>query len=120
MSTSTEQTRDVMNHHLDAFTTNQGADAIVRDYDEHAILYTPDCVYRGVDEIRHFFETFLDNLPKQAREVFRMHSEEAHGEVGYIAWSVGELVPLGTDTFVIKDDKIVQQTYAAHICPLQP
>ena len=118
MSMSTEQTLNVMSRHLNAFMTNKGADAIVGDYDEHAILYTPDCVYRGVNEIRHFFDAFLNNLPEQALELFRMRSQEAHGEVGYIVWSVGELIPLGTDTFVIKDGKIAQQTYAALICPL--
>jgi hypothetical protein len=115
MNTSTEQTLNVMNHDLHAFMTRQGADAIVGDYDENAILYAPDCVYRGIDEIRRFFKAFLGNLPEQALELFRMRSQEAHGEVGYIVWSVGELIPLGTDTFVVKDGKIVQQTYAAHI-----
>jgi len=115
MSTSTDQTLNVMNHHLQAFLTNQGIDAIVRDYDEHAILYAPDSVYRGVDEIRQFFKDFLGNLPEKGLQLFRMRTQEAHGEVGYIVWSVGELIPLGTDTFLIKHGKIVQQTYAAHI-----
>ncbi|HEY9145203.1 MAG TPA: nuclear transport factor 2 family protein [Thiobacillus sp.] len=118
MNTSTEQTLNVMNQHLHAFMTRQGAGAIVGDYDEQAILYAPDCVYRGVSEIRRFFEAFLDNLPEQALELFRMRCQEAHGDVGYIVWSVGELIPLGTDTFVIRNGKIVQQTYAALACPL--
>jgi predicted SnoaL-like aldol condensation-catalyzing enzyme len=115
MSTSTEQTLNVMNHHLHAFMAQQGVEAIVDDYDEDAVLHAPDCVYRGVDEIRRFFKGFLDNLPEKALEIFRVRTQEAHGEVGYIVWSVGELIPLATDTFVIKDGKIVQQTYAAHI-----
>jgi len=115
MNTSTRQTLNVMNRHLDAFLTNQGVDAIVRDYGEDAILYAPDSVYRGVDEIRRFFKGFLGNLPDKGLQLFRMRTQEAHGEVGYIVWSIGELIPLGTDTFVIKDGKIVQQTYAAHI-----
>jgi len=115
MTTITEQTLNVMNRHLHAFMAKQGVGAIVADYDEHAVLHAPDCVYRGVDEIRRFFEAFLGNLPEQALELFRMRTQEAHGEVGYIVWSVGELIPLGTDTFVIRDGKIVQQTYAAHI-----
>lgn len=117
MSTSTEQTLNVMNRHLQAFMTNQGADGIVADYDPHAILYAPDRVYRGVEEIRRFFEAFLHNLPEQALALFRMRSQQAHDEVGYIVWNVGDLIPLGTDTFVVKDGKIVQQTYAAHVCP---
>ena len=115
MTTSTEQTLNVINRHLHAFMTKQGVDAIVADYDERAVLFAPDCVYRGVKEIRRFFEAFLGALPEQALELFRMRGQEAHDEVGYIVWSVGEMIPLGTDTFVIKDDKIVQQTYAALI-----
>lgn len=115
MNTGTKQTLNVMTRHLDAFVTNQGVDAIVRDYDEHAILYAPDSVYRGVDEIRRFFKGFLGNLPEKGLQLFRMRTREANGEVGYIVWSIGELIPLGTDTFLIKDGKIVQQTYAAHI-----
>ncbi|MBI1396586.1 MAG: nuclear transport factor 2 family protein [Betaproteobacteria bacterium] len=118
MITRTEQTLDVMNHHLEAFMTNQGVDAIVSDYDEHAVFHAPDRVYRGVDEIRCFFQTFLDNLPQRALEIFRLQRQEAHDDVGYIVWTIGEMVPLGTDTFVIKDGRIVQQTYAAHVCPL--
>ncbi len=116
MTTSTEQTLDVINRHLHAFMTNQGVDGIVADYDRHAILHAPDGVYRGVDEIRRFFQAFLENLSEQALALFRMRTQEAHDEVGYIVWSVGELIPLGTDTFVVKNGKIVQQTYAAHIC----
>ena len=115
MSTSTKQTQSVINRHLDAFMTNQGVEAIVSDYDEHAILNAPDNIYRGVEEIRKFFTGFLGNLPAKGLELFRMRTQEANGEVGYIVWSVGDLIPLGTDTFVIKDGKIVQQTYAAHV-----
>lgn len=118
MDTRTNQTLNVMNRHLHAFMTNQGAAAIVDDYEENAVLHAPDRVYRGVDEIRGFFEAFLGNLPEQALEIFRMRTQEAHGEVGYIVWSVGDLIPLGTDTFLIKGGKIVQQTYAALIGPL--
>jgi hypothetical protein len=113
MGIGTEQTLNVINRHLRAFMGNQGAGVLAGDYDEDAVLYSPDRVYHGVDEIRHFFETFLNHLPKQARELFQMRCQEAHGEVGYIVWSVGELIPLGTDTFIVKDGKIIQQTYAA-------
>ena len=117
MNNFTDQTMSVINRHLHVFRTNQGVDAIVQDYDENALLYAPDKVYRGVDEIRHFFKAFLGNLPEQGLQLFRVRAQEAHGEVGYIVWSVGEQIPLGTDSFVVKDGKIVQQTYAAYIAP---
>ena len=115
MNTSTKQTINVINKHLHAFMTNQGVEAIVSDYQQDAILYGPDKVYRGVDEIRGFFKGFLGSLPENGLQLFRMRAQEANGEVGYIVWSVGDVIPLGTDTFVIKNGKIVQQTYAAYI-----
>ena len=39
----------------------------------------------------------------------------AEGEIAYIVWTAGDLAPLGTDTFVIRDGKIVVQTFAAHV-----
>jgi hypothetical protein len=113
MNDNTEQTLKVITNHLHAFMTNQGADVLARDYDEHAILYAPDNVYRGVDEIRGFFEVFISNLPEQALDLFSMRCQRVNDDVGYIVWSVGEMIPLGTDTFVIRNGKIVHQTYAA-------
>jgi hypothetical protein len=43
-----------------------------------------------------------------------MLSELFDGEIGYIAWKMPG-VALGTDTFVVRDGKIVAQTVA--ICP---
>lgn len=34
--------------------------------------------------------------------------------VAYITWSVGNELPLGTDTFVVRDGKIVSQTFAMY------
>ncbi|HSQ81372.1 MAG TPA: hypothetical protein VLU54_09600 [Casimicrobiaceae bacterium] len=36
------------------------------------------------------------------------------GEVAYITWSVGDYAPLGMDTFVVRNGKIVSQTFAMH------
>jgi hypothetical protein len=34
------------------------------------------------------------------------------GDLGYITWSAGAALPLGTDTFLVRDGKIVAQTFA--------
>ena len=36
------------------------------------------------------------------------------GELAYITWSAGREIPLGTDTFVVRNGKIVAQTVAAY------
>ena len=48
---------------------------------------------------------FLSNL--------KMAKQEVIGEIAYIAWSVEGMIALGTDTFVIRNGKIVAQTFAA-------
>jgi hypothetical protein len=37
--------------------------------------------------------------------------------IAYITWSVGDDIPLGTDTFVVEDGKIVSQTFAMYAAP---
>lgn len=36
------------------------------------------------------------------------------GNVAYITWSVGTDIPLGTDTFVVEDGRLVSQTFAMY------
>jgi len=45
---------------------------------------------------------------------FRLRSLLVDRNVGNIAWSVGSDIPLGTDTFVVTNGKIVSQTFAMH------
>ena len=42
------------------------------------------------------------------------------GIAAYITWSVGQDIPLGTDTFVVDDAKIVSQTFAMHTASTAP
>ena len=49
---------------------------------------------------------------------FEMQCEEVVGEIAYIVWSCEtgtHSLPVGTDTFVIRDGKIVAQTFAGQI-----
>ena len=41
------------------------------------------------------------------------------GNIAYITWSIGSDVPLGTDTFVVDNGKIVSQTFAMYAVPAQ-
>ena len=45
---------------------------------------------------------------------FTLRSLRVAGKIGYITWCVGSDIPLGTDTFVVDDGKIVSQTFAMH------
>ena len=51
---------------------------------------------------------------------FQMSKQAVEGEVAYIVWSASSPkydVPLGTDTFIVRDGKIMFQTFAGQIIP---
>jgi ketosteroid isomerase-like protein len=117
MTTSTAATETVVRDHLQAFLEQKGIDALLRDYDEEACFLSEDRTYRGKREIQGFFEQFMAGLPPQAIGGFSLRSLRVAGEVAYITWSVGKELPLGTDTFVVRNGKIVSQTFAMYSAP---
>ncbi len=117
MDAASTATDAVVQHHLTAFLEQQGVDAVVRDYDDAARFHTEATIYRGKQEIHGFFVDFIDGLPDGAMERFELRSLQVEGSIAYITWSVGSEIPLGTDTFVVDDGKIVAQTFAMFTGP---
>ena len=118
MSTHTSVTETVVRNHLQAFVEQRGTAAIVRDYDESARFHSETQTYRGKHQIGGFFTHFVDSLPPGAIERFALRSLWVDGDLAYITWSAGEGIPLGTDTFVVTDGRIVSQTFAMHSLPV--
>jgi len=104
-------TEAVLVHHLQAF--GEGVDAILSDYTEESVLITPDGVVRGIDELRTFFDGFIKNSPPELFEAFKFLRQDIEGEVAYILWKAEPYIKMATDTFVIRDGKILVQTFAA-------
>ena len=114
MNNINQATQRVVKKHLNAFILELGIDTILTDYHKHAVFITPDKIYRGKEEIRCFFEKFINTLPSDAINRFKLHSNQTSGDLAHIIWSVDDQVPLGTDTFVVRENKIVQQTFAMY------
>jgi ketosteroid isomerase-like protein len=114
MTNESAGTETVVRHHLQAFLEQQGVAAIVSDYDDDARFLSEARTYRGRDEIGGFFTDFLAALPAGALDRFTLRSLLVEGNVAYITWCVGTDIPLGTDTFVVDDGKIVSQTFAMY------
>ena len=108
-----QQTAATLAHHLEAI--GESIDAILSDYTEESVIFTPDGPVRGLEQIREFFTAMLGNLPPGFMEAFAMVRQDVEGELAYIVWTAGDLAPIGTDTFVIRDGKIALQTFAAHV-----
>jgi len=110
-------TEAVIQAHLAAFLEQRGVAAILADYDDAARFYSETETYRGKDQVGKFFTKFLASLPAGTIERFQLRSLKIDGKLAYITWSAGDDIPLGTDTFVVEDGKIVSQTFAMYAKP---
>ena len=119
MNTESSVTETVVRNHLQAFLEQKGIAAIVNDYDETARLYSEAMIYYGKQKISGFFADFIDSLPEGAIDRFALRSLWVDGNIAYITWGVGSEIPLGTDTFVVENGKIVSQTFAMYAVPAQ-
>jgi hypothetical protein len=119
MTVDSAVTKTVVSNHLQAFLEQKSIAAIVSDYDHDAHFYSEAKVYRGRQEISAFFEDFLGSLPARAIERFTLRSMQVDRSIAYITWSVGGDIPLGTDTFVVDNGKIIYQTFAMYAVPAQ-
>lgn len=104
-------TEAVVQNHLRA--ARIGVDAIMEDYTDQSVLVTHDRTYRGLAEIRGFFNALMKDLPAGFFDEFRLNRQEIVGEVAYILWERKPHFPRATDTFVVRNGKIFVQTFAA-------
>jgi hypothetical protein len=105
-------TQAVLQRHLRA--AGESVDAVMADYLEASILITPDATHRGLAEIRAFFTDLLEGRSKGFLGTFKMKRAEVAGELAYIVWEAEPWFSFATDTIVVRDGKIVLQTFAAH------
>ena len=106
-------THDTLARHLQALAG--GIDAIMRDYTDDSVLFTQQGPLRGRKSIRAFFAGFLADSPPELLAAFTLLRQDVAGEVAYILWKAEPFIPLATDTFVIRDGKILVQTFAAFV-----
>lgn len=105
------QTEAVLRQHLQGAAI--GVDAVMADYDDASVLITHEATYRGPAEIREFFTALLTGSTRGFLGSFRMIRQEIVGDVAYILWEAKPWFSRATDTFVIRDGKILSQTFAA-------
>ena len=82
------------------------------------MLITPTGALNGLAEIRGLFEHFLTNVLPPGSTEFEMKQQVVQSEIAYILWAASSgthNIPLGTDTFVVRNGKIVAQTFAGQI-----
>ena len=112
-------TRAVMDHQYKAFAAGD-PDEVAKDFAEDAVLIRVDAVFEGRAAIRGAYAEMFTSRFKPGAYDITVDAERLHGDIAYIAWRASnatENVVLGTDTFVIRNGKIVAQTYTAKVEP---
>lgn len=103
-------TAAVLQNHIRA--AKVGVDAVMQDYTEHSVLITHDATYRGLAEIRDFFTALFSALPAGFFDELKMNRQEIVGEVAYVLWERKPQIARATDTFIVRNGKILVQTFA--------
>ena len=111
-------TTDVLNHHLKCFGEND-LGGLLGDYSPDAVLFTPGGPLKGAEALRLFFKNILAEFAKPGCS-FAMDQQQVDGDYAYIVWkaeTADNSYEFGTDTFVVRNGKILAQSFAAAIKP---
>lgn len=113
ISFSEEKTKEVLSHHWEAFKNND-LEETMKDYAEESVLVTPNATYTGLEEIRTNFVNAFKTFPKDST-TFTLDKSLVAQDIGYILWkskTPSFNLTFATDTFIIRDGKIIRQTFA--------
>lgn len=115
-NSGSDASRNVIMHHLKSFQNND-LDAVLDDYTNESLLVTQAATFTGIKEIKGFFVELVTHFPK-GKSDFELDKIVSSGDMVYIVWHAKTpslYVPLGSDTFIVKNDKIYQQTFVGQL-----
>ncbi len=107
-------TESVLGHHLQSVVAKD-MEAVLSDYTEDSVVISQDATFTGLAEMRTFVQGIFDLLTPEILAVFELDKQEVNGEMAYIRWHAGNVIPLGTDTFIVQNDKITYQTVTIYM-----
>lgn len=111
-------TKEVVGRHLEFFGKGD-LKGVLSDYAPEAVFFTPDGPLRGTDAMRPFFQALIAEFGKPGA-TFNMKLQSVEGDYAYILWTAetaDNVYELATDTFFVRDGKIVAQSFAGKITP---
>jgi ketosteroid isomerase-like protein len=111
-------TKDVLDHHMRSFDEGD-LEGVLSDYAPGAVMFTPQGPLKGLDAIRPMFQAMIAEFGKPGT-AFSMKQLSVEGDYAYILWTAetaDNVYEVATDTFVVRDGKIVAQSFAARITP---
>ena len=114
----TATTEDVLRRHVQRFF-EADLEGLVSDYSADAVLFTPSGPLKGYGPIREFFRALISEF-QQPGTTFSMHLQSIDGDFAYAVWSAetaDNVYEMATDTHVVRNGRIVAQSFAGYIKP---
>ena len=111
-------TNDIVNQHLKSFG-ERDLNGLLADYAPEAVLFTPGGPLRGTAEFEQFFRALISEFSKPGA-TFSLQQKHSDGDYAYILWNAEtaeNTYEAATDTFVVRNGKIVAQSFAAKVTP---
>ena len=111
-------TSDVLDRHLKAFA-EYDLDGVLADYSSDAVLFVPGGPLKGPNEIKPLFQALVSEFAKPGSS-FTMQQRSIEGDHAYIIWTADTAdnsYEFATNTFVVRNGKIIAQSFAAKIKP---
>jgi ketosteroid isomerase-like protein len=109
----------VYNHHAAAFAVGDTEEALT-DYAADAVLVTGDGPIRGHEALREAFAQMFETVFKPGTYDMTVDAKYVQGDVVFIVWHASCAtidISLGAETYVVRDGKIVAQTFAGKFDP---
>jgi len=109
-------TSEVLDHHLKSFA-ELNVDGLLSDYAPDAVLFVPTGPLKGTDAIKPVFESLVSEFSKPG-STFNLEQRLIDGFHAYIVWNAetaDNAYEFATDTFVVRNGKIVAQSFAAKV-----
>lgn len=111
-------TNDVLDHHLDAFAS-QDLEEIMVDYDDNSVVVTNMGTFRGLEEIEGLFTELFDEFSQEGTTL-EIDDTTVEGEFAYLLWHAetpDNVYEFCTDTFYVPETVIEFQTFAGKVEP---
>ena len=111
-------TRAVIDNHLKCFGKGD-LNGVLSDYAPDAVFFTPSGLLKGDKAIRPLFQGMIAEFAKPGA-VFNLKQQFIEADHAYILWAAetaDNVYELGTDTFVVRDGKIVAQSFTSKMTP---
>ncbi len=107
---------DVLSHHMTCVAQGD-VNGIMQDYTAQSVLFSPDGVLTGTDQIREFFANLTGSM-MPAGTSFVAVRQDVRGDTAFLIWQADTPTlkfHLGTETLTIRDGKIVVHSFAAAV-----